>query len=204
MFLLDYWVVILFLVTVDLSQAQNLVSWVLLFDGLNFAVIHVIDHDDFLLYEVHGHFCDLFFRRLFRVFLKLTRHFLNAYFSYVVVIVERVLSSVNLILVSLIKCDALGHQPVIAVYIQLNGLLTYFFDSFNQPIRVAVGVKVDDSHASINLCDFFPMRHFAGTIVLDSFELVGVAVLLLQLIAAVLVKIANFLDLDFLVILKDE
>ena len=121
-----------------------------------------------------------------------------------VVVVKRVLCSVDLILVSLIECDALGHQPVIAVYIQLNGLLTYFLDSLNQTIRVAVGVKVDDPHASINLGDFFPMGHLAGTIVFDSFELVRVAILLLQLVAAVLVKIADFFNLDFLVVLKDE
>ena len=45
------------------------------------------------------------------------------------------------------------------------------------------------------------MRHFSGVIVLDSFELVRVAVFFSQFITTVLVEIADFFKFDFLVIL---
>ena len=45
------------------------------------------------------------------------------------------------------------------------------------------------------------MRHFSRAIVLDSFELVRVAVFFLQFITTVLVEIADLFNFDFLVIL---
>jgi hypothetical protein len=85
--LLDYRVVVLFLICVDLSQSQNLVARVLLFNGFDLTIVHVVDHDNLLLDEVHGDLGDLLLGRLFGVFLELTRHLLNAHLAHMVVII---------------------------------------------------------------------------------------------------------------------
>ena len=109
MLLLNYWIIIFLLICIDLAQSQNLISGIFLLDRLNLAIIHMVNHNDFFLHKVDRYFCNLLFGRLFGVFLKLSRHLLNTYFSYMVVIIVGIFSCIDFFLVSLNKSNTLRY-----------------------------------------------------------------------------------------------
>ncbi len=63
-------------------------------------------------------------------------------------------------------------------------------------------VVINDPHSSIDLGNFFPMRHFSRAIVLDRFEFEGVAIFSLELVTPMLEEIADLSDFDLFVILR--
>ena len=87
MLLLDYRIIVLFLICVNLPQSQKFLARVLFFNGFNLTVVHVVDHDDLLLYEVYRDLSDLLLGWLFRILFELTRHFLNTNLAYMVVVI---------------------------------------------------------------------------------------------------------------------
>ena len=87
MLLLDYRIIVLFLICVNLPQSQNLVARVLFFNGFDLTVVHVVYHDDLLLDEVHRDLGDLLLGWLFRILFELARHFLNTNLAHMVVVI---------------------------------------------------------------------------------------------------------------------
>lgn len=201
MILLYDWIVILLLIRLDLTQPQYLIPWILFLHRLYLTIIHMIDYNNLLLHKIHSYLSNLFLRRLFRILLKLSRHLLNTHLTHMIVIIIWVLSRVHLILISLYKCHALRHQPIICIAIQLNRLLTYLLYTPDKSIRISVVIVFDNSHPTVHFCYLFPVRHLSWTIVFHSFELVWITVFSLELVASMLEKISHLLYLYLFVVL---
>lgn len=164
----------------------------------------MIDDYDFFFHKIDSNFGDLFFGWLLGIFFKLPGHFLNADFTDMVIIIVGVFCCIDFIFVGFDECDTLGHKPIVPVDIKFNGLFPDLFDTLDQTVRVSVGVEIDDSHASVNLCEFLPVRHFARAIIFYGFKIVWIAVFSLELVTAVLVEVPNFADFYLFVVLFDE
>ena len=87
--------------------------------------------------------------------------------------------------------------------VKFNSLLTYFFDSLHQTIRVSVWIMINNPDPSIDLSNFFPMRHLTRPIILYSLKLIWISVFPLQLVASVFVNVSNLFDFDLFVILEN-
>ena len=201
MFLLDEGVVLL-LAGVDLAVAEDLVPGVLLLDGLDLALLHVVVDDDLLLLEVDGHLGDLLLGGLQLAPLPHLAHLQDPHLAHVVVLV--VLGRVLVPQLVLQEGHAPVYDLVVPVLVQLRRLLPDLLDALDEPVVVAVGVVGDDAHAAVHLDHLLPVRHLARAVVLHSLELVRVPVLPLQLVAPVLVEVADLLDGELLVVLRGK
>lgn len=179
MFLLHNRVINFLLICINFSVPKNLITRILLFDRLNLTILHVIGHNDFFSHIINTDFCNLFLNCLFEVLLELSRHFLYQHFANMVVIICEMFRSVDFVLISFLKSDTLQYKPIISISIKLNGPFPNFLYSLHQSIWVSVGIVVNYPHSPVNLCNFFPMWHFAWTIVLDCLKLIRVTILTL-------------------------
>ena len=164
----------------------------------------MINDDNFFFDKIDSNFCYLLFGWLFRIFFKLSRHFVDTHFTYMIIIVVGVFGSINFLFVSFNKCNALSDKPVVPVDVELNGFFANFLNSLYQPIRVTVRVVIDNPHSTVDFSHFFPMWHFARTIVLNSFELIRVTVFSLKFVTTVFEKVSNFFYFYFLVVLSNN
>lgn len=195
--------VILLLTGIDLAVSKDLVSCVLLFDWLNLPFFHMVVNDHFLLLEVHCHLGDLFLRWLQLAPLPLLTHLQDPHLVNVVVVVVINLSRVDAVRLVLDEGDSPACHFVVSVFIELSRLFSNLLDALDESIVVPVGVVSNDSHPAIDLYHLLPVWHLPWPVVLDSLELVGVAVSPLQFIASVLEEVSDLLDYQLLVVLNN-
>lgn len=179
MLLLHDRVINFFFIRINFTMSENLITRILLFDWLNLTILHVIGHNDFFSDIVNTDFSNLFLGCLFEVLLELPWHFLNQHFANMVVIICEMFRSVDFVLISFLKSDTLQYKPIISISVELNSSFPNFLYSLHQSIRVSVGVVVNYPHSPVNLCNFFPMGHFAWTIILHCLKLIRVTILTL-------------------------
>lgn len=202
MFLLSDRIVAFFLVGLNFSQSHYLISWILFPDGLNLAIIHVVNHNNLFLRKVNSHFGNLFFGKFHWIFFKLPWHLENAHLTNMIIVVERVFGSIHFILFCFDECDTLRNEPIISVGVQLDSSLSDLFDSLDQAVRISIGVIFDDSHSSVHFDYLFPMRHLPWTIIFYCLKLIWITVFFLQFVASVLVKVTDLSNLNLFVILR--
>lgn len=176
MLLLNNGIINFLLVCIDFTIAKDLVACVFFFDWLYLAFIHVIMHDHFLFLKIHCHFGYLLFCWEIFVLLKHLSHLFDANLTDMVIVVVIVLRCIYFITWILRKSDAPADHSLILIFIQFCGLLSNFFNSFDQSIMVSVWIIRDNSHPSIDLNDLLPVWHFARPIKLNCFELVRIPI----------------------------
>jgi hypothetical protein len=181
-----------------------LVSRILFFNWLNFPLIHVIDYNDFFFYKINSNLSYLLFCRLFRIFFKLSWHFLDTYFTNMIVIIEWVLCCVYFLFFSFNKCNTLRNQTIISIDIQLDSFFSNFLYSFNKTIRISVWIVIYYSHSSIYLSHLFPMWHFTWTIILNIFEFIRITILSLKFITSMFEKISYLTNFYLFIILYNK
>jgi hypothetical protein len=192
--LLDEGVVFL-LTGVNLAVAQDFISRVLLLDGLDFTLVHVVEHRYFLLLEIHRHLRYLLLGRHQFVPFPLLGHLQDLDLSDMVVVIEVVLSRVDTVGLVLVEADCSTHHLIISVFVYLSCLLSDLFDSLDEAIMVPVRIVGDDAHAAVDLDQLLPVRQLPRTVELDRLELVRVPVPPFQLIAPMLVEVSELLYL---------
>lgn len=179
-----------------------MISWVLFFNWLNLSLIHMICDYHFLFLEVNCDFSYLLFGRLFRIFFKLSWHFMNTNFSNMIIIVKWIFSCVYFIFLSFAKSYTLRYQTIITIYIQFNRSLSNLFYSFYQAIWISIWVVIYDPHTTINLSNFFPMWHFSWAIIFNGFKLKWITIFSFKLVASMFIEVSNLTNFYFFIILS--
>ena len=161
----------------------------------------MVKHDNFLFLEIDCHLSYLLLGRNILILFPLLAHLQNPDFAHMVIIIKVVFCSIDALRLVFHKSNASVNNFIISIDVDFSGLLTDLFNTFDQSIVITIRIKCDYSQAAIDLHYLFPMRHLSRAVELYTFELVRISIFSLELIASVLVKIADFLDLQLLVIL---
>jgi hypothetical protein len=115
-FLLDERIVLL-LAGVNLAVSDDLITRVLLLDGLDLALLHVVEDDDLLLLEVNSHLGDLLLGGQQLAALPLLAHLQHAHLVDVVVLVVVDLRSVDALRLVLHECHTPVHDLIVTVLV---------------------------------------------------------------------------------------
>ena len=106
-----------------------------------------------------------------------------------VVIVEVIFSCVDAVLFVFVESDSSADNFIVSVFVYFCGFLSDIFDTFDKSVMISVGIVCNDTHSSINFDQLLPMRQLSRTIILNSLELIRVAIPPFEFVASVFVEI---------------
>lgn len=117
--------VVFLLIGVDLAVAQDLVPWVLLLDGFDLPLVHMVEGRHLLFFEIDRHLCDLFLGRDQLVPFPLLTHLQDLHLPDMVVVVEIIFGSVYAFGLVFKEGHAAGNHFVVTILVPLSGLFSY-------------------------------------------------------------------------------
>ena len=130
------------------------------------------------------------------ILFKSLSYFLNTNLSRMIVIEHVIFVSryfLNIIF-HFSKGTTSHDDSIITILIFFYGFLTDFLNSLNQSIIVSVRIVLNDSHSSVDLNNFLPMRLFPWPVKFNCFEFIWISIFPFKLICSMPVDVTNFLN----------
>jgi hypothetical protein len=205
MLLLCCWIIDFLFIRICLSDTQYLISFILFHNRRYLPLVHMEISNNLLLQHVNHQFGYLLVRRLIGILLVFLSQFDDIHLFNVIVIIIRVSRGICFFLLC-VSFDELytsvNNIIDVSVLIVLCGLMTNFLYSLDKSVMVSIGIIFYYPYSLVNGNDLPPMWHFFRTILFNSLELERESSSHLQFVRPVIIKISNFLYLQFLEVLN--